>query len=132
MLKRIISLTSFGIVAMTVPEAMASSPHFVGDQSCVESNNRLTCSGKVAGLGNDPVFVQLVVDAGCTNRGGNDPPGQFRSEPEQITPRGGQIRYSETIRVRCPDSMDAFFESPATLEIRDQNGNLIFSGDIAF
>jgi hypothetical protein len=62
---------------------LAASPHFIGTPTCTTSSSggtkTLTCSGKIAGLGNvSTVSAQLVALANsqCTNRGGNLPPGQ--------------------------------------------------------
>lgn len=56
------------------PAAYAGSPHFVGQTSITRTDNSLTVSGKIAGLGNEEqVEVQISVDARCVNPGGNRP-----------------------------------------------------------
>jgi hypothetical protein len=61
------------MVAAASP-ALAGSPHFVGQISITRTDNSLTVSGKIAGLGNeDQVEVQITVEAACINPGGQPP-----------------------------------------------------------
>ena len=65
-------LLSFTVVSML--DAWAGSPHFVGDISVTREGNTLTVSGKEAGLGNE-AQVHIVVEATalCINPGSNHP-----------------------------------------------------------
>jgi hypothetical protein len=119
--------------------AFAQSPHFVGKQTAtVEVSGTtatLSVSGKVAGLGSDPVTVFVstsgaTVETECDNKGkGANPPGQdatfgpTEGDEQTITPRNGQITYrnvdlSVTVTAEqagCPPSMKPVITS-ATFE----------------
>lgn len=96
--------------------AQAQSPHFIGTPSCSKSlTTGLTCSGKAAGLGNEPAFVFLHADLVtakyvCVNHGGNVAPGQpvvtkdVTGPTQEITPHNGQITFSATIPPPTPPS----------------------------
>ena len=96
--------------------AVAQSPHFIGTPSCTKSTTTgLTCSGKAAGLGNEPANVFLTADSitatyECVNKGGNVAPGQpvvtqnVAGPTQTITPHNGQITFSATLPVPTPPS----------------------------
>jgi hypothetical protein len=102
--------------ALTTAQAFAQSPHFIGTPSCTKSTTSgLTCSGKAAGLGNEPANVFLTADSvtatyECVNKGGNVAPGQpvvtqdVTGPTQQITPHNGQITFSATLPVPTPPS----------------------------
>jgi hypothetical protein len=116
--KRISKLFFFVLLfsALTTAQAFAQSPHFIGTPSCTKSTTSgLTCSGKAAGLGNEPAFVFLTADSvtatyECVNKGGNVAPGQpvvtqnVQGPTETITPHNGQITFSATLPVPTPPS----------------------------
>jgi hypothetical protein len=103
-------------VAVFAAVAVAQSPHFIGTPSCTKSlTSGLTCSGKAAGLGNEPAFVFLTADSvtatyECVNNGGNVAPGQpvvtqnVTGPTKTITPHNGQITFSATLPVPAPPS----------------------------
>jgi hypothetical protein len=111
--------------------AAKAGAHFVGDPTCVESGDSLTCSGSVAGLGNRAVTVNVNVTRICTNRGGNDPPGQVSGSSGPVQPENGRIDFSVTVSDDCPDKMASTFLSPATITIFQGNTE-VFSGQISF
>lgn len=96
-------------VLLAAPAAQAQSPHFIGTPSCTKSvSTGLNCSGKAAGLGNEPAFVFLTADSVtatyvCVNHGGNIAPGQpvvtqnVAGPTQEITPHNGQITFSATL-----------------------------------
>lgn len=96
--------------------AQAQSPHFIGTPSCSKSlSSGLTCSGKAAGLGNEPAAAYLTADKVtanyvCKNHGGNVAPGQpvveqdVTGPTQTITPHNGQITFSPTIPPPTPPS----------------------------
>jgi hypothetical protein len=61
---------------------IAASPHFKkgGEPTCRDTGTQLSCSGSLAGLGNESVDIVLTADAqasfACVNPGGNESPGQ--------------------------------------------------------
>lgn len=103
-------------ILLAAPAAQAQSPHFIGTPSCTKSTtDGLTCSGKAAGLGNEPAFVFLTADSVtatyvCVNHGGNVAPGQpvvtqdVTGPTQEITPHNGQITFSATLPVPPPPS----------------------------
>jgi hypothetical protein len=84
-----------------VPQAVAGSPHFVGQTSVVVDGNTLTVSGKIAGLGNEEqVDVQVTADARCINPGGNKPQAgnkQSFSAAGQFPVQNGKAEFSLTL-----------------------------------
>ena len=59
---------------VSVPDAWAGSPHFVGDISVTRDGNTITVSGKEAGLGSETqVHIELTVSAECINPGDKHP-----------------------------------------------------------
>lgn len=103
------SAVAVTVVAVFASVAIAQSPHFIGTPSCTKSTSTgLTCSGKAAGLGNEPANVFLTADSisatyECVNKGGNVAPGQpvvtqnAQGPTETITPHNGQITFSPTL-----------------------------------
>ena len=101
---------------MSASPALAQSPHFIGTPSCTKSlTTGLTCSGKAAGLGNEPAVVFLTASSVtanyvCVNHGGNVAPGQpvvtqnAEGPKETIAPHNGQITFSATLPVPTPPS----------------------------
>jgi hypothetical protein len=125
-----IALAALMIVGLA-PSAIAANPHFVGTPTCTVVGNQVSCSGKIAGIGTAPSVVQVVVPFSCTNRGGNQPPGQASGQTGPIQPRGGQITFSNvtTAPATCPDQMTPTFGPNATINVF-QNGTLVFSGTV--
>jgi hypothetical protein len=86
MRRTVVSLAAlFFAAAPFVPSATAASPHFKkgGAPVCTISGTTtqtVSCTGTLAGLGNETVVVDLTVDGfavyQCQNKGGNIAPGQ--------------------------------------------------------
>ena len=107
-------LILFAVVAtaaMTVTAAAtAASPHFKngGSPVCTISGGQATCSGALAGLGNQDVTIQLNVQGvatfNCVSPGGNAAPGQnkvpFQGTTTQVIPsnqiKNGNLNFSTT------------------------------------
>jgi hypothetical protein len=110
--------------------AAAASPHFIGTPTITKTISRttstLTVSGKVAGLSNRPTGVFLTTSGvtaqtECTNKGGNNPPGQTatfgptQGQVADINPtRNGQVTFKNAAplsitvtpkQAGCPDGM---------------------------
>ncbi len=87
MRRTLITLTVLLAVGMTASAALAGSPHFKkgGTPTCTFSGTTsipVTCSGTLAGLGNEDLNLHLSVSGfalyQCQNGGGNTAPGQNR------------------------------------------------------
>jgi hypothetical protein len=120
MRRRILFIVTLPMVlsgfVMAAPAALAASPHFIGTPSCTKSvTTGLTCSGKAAGLGDEPAFVFLSASSVtanyvCVNKGGNIAPGQpvvtqdVTGPSQEIAPHNGQITFSATLPVPAPPS----------------------------
>jgi hypothetical protein len=110
--------------------AFAANPHFVGTPTCNVVDEQLCCSGKIAGLGTAPSRVTVTAPFSCTNRGGHQPPGQASGQSGLITPRGGQITFTNvcTTQAGCPDQMTPTF-GDATITVF-QDGTPVFTGTV--
>jgi hypothetical protein len=114
------------------PVAQAANIHFVGTPTCTVSagGTQLECAGKLAGLGKAPTNVEVVADFNCTNRGGNQPPGQASGQSGPIQPSGGQITFDVTTTAAgCPDDMTPTFGSTATINVF-QGNQLVFTAEV--
>lgn len=84
-----------------VPQAVAGSPHFVGDASIVRVGDALEVSGKLAGLGNElQVSVRVTALAECINPGTNKPKAANKesvSAEGQFPVQNGKAEYSLTL-----------------------------------
>jgi hypothetical protein len=142
----IIAVLSLIVAALAAVPALAQNPHFVRGPIGTDEGTTLLVTGKVAGLGSDP--VNIVIDAEglatveCTNPGGNVAPGQdtevdASGQTGPITPRNGQITFSaETLEPTvpnfptCPNPQwtanvtDVEFSS-ATATVFDEAGNIL-------
>lgn len=110
-------LSVAGFVGATA--AQAANPHYITGPDCVQtSTNTLTCSGKVAGLGNLPLFVVVNAPAGCTvQSGANNPPGQQNFISGPFTPSNGQFTFGPgtgnnvtATAGGCPGTQTAFID----------------------
>jgi hypothetical protein len=129
------NLKKIGIPVATIASALlliapilaAASPHFIGtptiNKTISGTTATLTTSGKVAGLGSAPTQFFLTTssvtaETECTNRGGNNPPGQdatfgpTQGQTTTIQPRNGQITFNDAAplsitvtaeQAGCPD-----------------------------
>src|SRR5437016_11811690 len=85
MRRMVIGLTVLLVLGMTATAALASSPHFKkdGTPTCTFSGKTsipVTCTGTLAGLGNEDLTLHLAVSGfalyQCQNGGGDSAPGQ--------------------------------------------------------
>jgi hypothetical protein len=89
---------SLAILGLTVPPALAGSPHFVGVPVLTTSGDTATVTAKEAGLGDEPqITVVLSGTAECVNRGGNNPSAANKTSFTQGTDvpvQNGKADYS--------------------------------------
>jgi hypothetical protein len=100
--------------ASLITPALAAQPHFIGTPTCSTSGSgtttkTLTCTGKIAGLGNvstATVFLRATATTQCTNPGGNLPPGQsaVTGTPQTFQVNNGQIVFTASLSASagCP------------------------------
>ena len=128
----IIAVLSLMALALAAVPALAVSPHEVTNDpiECVlNDNGTVTCSGSVAGLGNQAVIAQVDADFACETRSGsNRPGGHLQSQSEPIQTRSGRITFSETTGpARCPRGLNPVVGETATVTIFDLAGNVLFT-----
>jgi hypothetical protein len=102
----IIAVLSLMALALAAVPALAANPHFVrGTPDCEQNGQTITCTGSVAGLGNQDVKVVVsalgTADVVCINPGGKRAPGQdttVSASGSQIIedPKNGRINFSVT------------------------------------
>ena len=136
--------------------AVAQSPHFIGtptiDKSISGTTATITTSGKVAGLGSAPTQFFLTTssvtaETECTNRGGNNPPGQdatfgpTQGQTTTIQPRNGQITFNNAAplsitvtaeQAGCPDNQTPSITSATFFDVTlhlVQNGEEVLTFD---
>lgn len=110
------------VVGLKATSALAANAHFVEDPTCSATSTTLTCSGKVAGLGNGPIYVVVDAETGCINNGQNKPQGhqQFVSGP--FFASNGQFTFGpgtgNTVTAgpaTCPPGQTAYISTTGVL-----------------
>ena len=76
-----VSLLVGFFVAVTAATVFAANPHFKGGQpTCTADGLTITCTGQLAGLGNEDLVITIsgsaTFETTCVNRGGTEAPGQ--------------------------------------------------------
>jgi hypothetical protein len=115
MLSILVGIALVGVMAAT--GAWAQNVHFVGTPVCLVSSNdcdTLRCTGKVAGVGNEPVCVFVEAAGGCVNNPGHEPAGHAQSVPELEEPHGGRINFDVSINLDCPPGLTPIFGPTGT------------------
>ena len=105
-----IALLLLGVVVTT---SIAANPHFITGPTFSAGGGSLTASGKIAGLGNQDVTIQLTATGvtTCTNKGNNVPPGQTETVSgtlSDLRPENGAVSFRVTtasVSNPCPDGM---------------------------
>ena len=114
-----------GGVLLCAAVAVAANAHFIGTPTCSQTSaNRIDCSGKVAGLGNGPIYVVVTADAGCTNQDGSHViPGQSTTVSGPFFATNGQFTFGPgtgntvvgTGPGSCPGNNEAFVSTSNVL-----------------
>jgi hypothetical protein len=122
-MRRIVFLVAAvsAVFALAATSAVAANAHFVSGPTCTQtSTSTLECAGKVAGLGNTAIFVVVRAPAGCTNNGGNTPPGQQNFISGPFTTPNGQFTFGGTsgndvtaTAAGCPKGQEPFITTTA-------------------
>jgi hypothetical protein len=141
-------ITVFGIVALTAAPALSGNPHYLTGPTCVDNgDSTVTCSGDIAGLGNENIDVVVTASGTttCENRGNKPPTGQEPSgldttstgEATNVRVKNGRASFSVTTVPEnpCPDQMIALttFDS-ATLTVFQPSGsdNVVLETTVSF
>ncbi|HEY9412333.1 MAG TPA: hypothetical protein VIP77_22325 [Jiangellaceae bacterium] len=118
-------LAALFAAVLVVPQAVAGSPHFVGDITVVRTGDSLTVSGKIAGLGDeDQVSIRVTADAQCVNPGGNHPSAgnkeSFAAEG-QFPVQNGKANFSLTLTATfqpsCSPPMTVVFSNVVVTDL---------------
>ena len=101
----LLAVFSMGIVT-------AQNPHFVTGPTFNDNGTTLTCTGSIAGLGNNQLAVITVtatvyITTICTNPGGNVVPGQSGTKTIQFSGKyksddNGRVNFSITSDLQKP------------------------------
>jgi hypothetical protein len=126
----LVLLASVGLIFSITSTAMAARPQEVRNNPivCTSDGTTVTCSGSVAGLGNQAVVAVVEADFACETRSGsNQPGGHVQNDSGPIDPRNGRINFSVTTGpADCPPGLNPVIGDFATVSIFDLDGNLLF------
>ncbi|MGH8520975.1 MAG: hypothetical protein ACREU9_06060 [Gammaproteobacteria bacterium] len=119
--------------------AFAQNPHFVKLPVCTEIQTAkgpaIRCiGGKIAGLGNDPVFASIEAALACeVTPGTNKPGGHLQSDTVEIVPRNGQITLPTltTNAAKCPRGLNPVVGETVDLVIKNAEGDVIFNATLS-
>lgn len=133
-MKRLLLFVAFAALAVFPATAAGDLILKVSDHgsTCFVTNSgsAVECTGKLSGLGSSTTNITVTVPAGCTNNGGNNPPGQASGSSGPIQPQNGQVVYDVTTgSLRCPDDMTPFFGPTATITVT-QGGVTVFTEQV--
>ena len=128
----IFAVLSLMVLAIAAVPALAARPHEVTNNpiTCtLNANQTVTCSGSVAGLGNQPVRAVVDVDFACATRGNETQPGgHLQAKSGLITPTNGRINFNLTTGpATCPPGLNPVVGDTATVSIFSAGGTLLFT-----
>ena len=126
----VLAVLGAGLV-LTAGAASAASPHEVTQDpiTCVlNANNTVTCSGSVAGLGNQAVIARINVKFACATRGNaSEPGGHLQAQTQPIQTRNGRITFSVTSGpAKCPPGLVPVVGKSATVTLLNRAGAVLF------
>jgi hypothetical protein len=133
----VLLVAAFAAVIVLAVPAQGANPHEVPNDplTCVLNDNlTVTCSGSVAGLGNQPVVAQVDVAFACSTRGNDTQPGgHLQADTGPITPHNGRITFSDltTGPADCPPGLNEDVGDTAIVSIFSLNGVLLFRQEVA-
>src|SRR5215204_1757916 len=118
----IFAVLSLMVLAIAAVPALAARPHEVTNNpiTCtLNPDQTVTCSGSVAGLGNQPVRAVVDVDFACATRGNETQPGgHLQANPGLFTPQHGRMNRSLTTGpATCPPGLSPLVAEAASVSI---------------
>jgi hypothetical protein len=111
-------LVSAFVMATMAAAVYASSVHYKKGPSCVDNGVTATCTGTLAGLGNEDIKIQLAFPNAtattiCSNPQGQQSPGQNPAAPVDVTgtvfataPKNGTLSFTVTTTAPQAPSWD--------------------------
>jgi hypothetical protein len=109
-------LTCLVVIALAAAPAFSARPHFMEGPTCCQEGSTVTCSGDIAGIGEEQLDINVTASGltTCTNRGagGTEPAGldtTASGTDTGIQPENGRAEFSveATAANPCPDRMTA-------------------------
>jgi hypothetical protein len=134
-MKRYLLLSAVAVAALAFAGAAlaVSNAHFVGTPTATRTDDSITVSGKVAGLGNvDVITVTVTADAACVNPGANRPKAankQSFSATSDVPVQNGKATFSQTLTATfspsCSPPMTVVFSNVVVRVTAADGTNLV-------
>jgi hypothetical protein len=134
----VLGVAATALLTMAGVALAVSNAHFVGTPTATRTDNSITVSGKVAGLGDvEVITVSVSADAQCVNPGTNKPKAgnkQSFSATSDVPVQNGKANFSQTLTATfqpsCSPPMTVEF-SNVTVTVTAADGTFLrhrFSG----
>jgi hypothetical protein len=128
------ALAVSALLLMASAALAVSNAHFVGTPTASRSDNTLTISGKVAGLGDvDVITVTISGDALCINPGSNHPKATNKAAlagGANVPVQNGKANFSvpatATFQPSCSPPMTVVFQNVTVTVTAADGTNLVF------
>ena len=120
------------LAALSTGALAVSNAHFVGTPTATRTDNSLTISGKVAGLGDvTEITVTITGDALCINPGSNHPKAANKADvtggatiPVQNGKANFSVPASATFQPDCTPPMTVVFQN-VTVTVTASDGTFL-------
>jgi hypothetical protein len=127
MLTALLAVVALPAAAYSLDDLKVSNHGSSCTRQSVPGGTALNCNISLSGLANNTATIQVSAPFMCTNRGGNQPPGQVSSTPLNVTPQNGNVNTTVTTSAAsCPDQMTPTFGTQATLTVQQGGKTYVF------